>query len=142
MVLETMRLITPASRLPPFYYVTKLQNNFEISKFFRNFFHINRIIFRIGNNLSLFTDKGMLLRNKGRLFRDKKGTKGSDPFVPFYCNIALQLVLGQSGRKKLTGMIYYKCLYINKLYNNLSIIYLFSSSFNIIRKEMQCNNAI
>jgi len=80
-----MRLNTSASRLPPFYYVTKLQNNFEISKFFRNFFHINRIIFRIGNNLSLFTDKGMLLRNKGRLFRDKKGTKGS----PF-CALLLQ----------------------------------------------------
>ena len=38
MVLETMRLITSANRLPPYFYTTKVRNNFQIYKYLANYF--------------------------------------------------------------------------------------------------------
>ena len=46
----------------------------------------------------------LLSMNKNRLLRDKKGTKGSDPFVPFYVELAeiftaqRQLMMHQRGQ--------------------------------------------
>ena len=47
------------------------------------------------NNPSLLRNNMLLSMNKNRLLRGKKGAKGSDPFVPFYVELAEVFTAGR-----------------------------------------------
>ncbi len=61
-------------------------------KYFLKYFFSAQITYPYCNNK-------LLSVNKNRLLRDKKGTKGSDPFVPFYSLVVLTEITANGFRE-------------------------------------------